>query len=141
MKKCQNKLNSFIKNHKNITFSGNKRYIQKSGEYYLKNIKSDRNNINEIKQINGYHNKIKNNNIQNKKCQKMNKNNILSNLTPIPITKKNFKVENKFEKDELNKAKRIAVLIRRYEYSANIRRNKFHEIKNCFYSTKVEIFI
>ncbi len=140
MKKCQNKLNSFIKNHKNITFSGNKRYIQKSGEYYLKNIKSDRNNINEIKQINRYHNKIKNNNIQNKKCQKMNKNNILSNLTPIPITKKNFKVENKFEKDELNKAKRTAVLIRRYEYSANIRRNNFHEIKNNFNLIKI-VFI
>ena len=140
MKKCQNKLNSFIKNHKNITFSGNKRYIQKSAEYYLKNIKSNKNNINEINQINEYQNKIKNNNIQNKKSQKMNKNKNLSNLTPIPITKKNCKVENKFEKDELNKAKRTAILIRRYEYSANIRKNNFHEIKHNFNLFKI-VFI
>ena len=141
MKKCQNKLNSFIKNHKNITFSGNKRYIQKSAEYYLKNIKSDKTNTGEIIQINEYQNKIKNNNnIQVKKIQKMNKNKNMNNLTPIPITKKNFNVENKFEKDELNKAKRTAVLIRRYEYSANIRRNNSYEIKNNFNLIKI-IFI
>ena len=33
LKKCQMKYNSFIREHRDITMSGNKRYDDKSGEY------------------------------------------------------------------------------------------------------------
>ena len=87
MKKCQNKLNKYIKNHKNITFSGNKRYIDKSGEYYLKNIKPENNNIITIKhQKEKEKNKNNKTNINLKKKIIPNRNKNSSNyLTPIPI--------------------------------------------------------
>ena len=143
MKKCQNKLNKYIKNHKNITFSGNKRYIDKSGEYYLKNIKPENNNIITIKhQKEKEKNKNNKTNINLKKKIIPNRNKNSSNyLTPIPIYRNNFNTENKFEKDELNNAERTAVLIRRYEYSVNVRRNNSQEYKNNKYNLVKIIFI
>ena len=143
MKKCQNKLNKYIKNHKNITFSGNKRYIDKSGEYYLKNIKPEKNNIITIKhQKEKEKNKNNKANINLKKKIIPNRNKNSSNyLTPIPIYRNNFNTENKFEKDELNNAERTAVLIRRYEYSVKVRRNNSQEYKNNKYNLVKIIFI
>ena len=47
LKKCQMKYNSFVKEHRDITMSGNKRYEDKSGEYYLQNLgKFQKNNLN-----------------------------------------------------------------------------------------------
>ena len=70
----------------------------------------------------------KNINLKKKIIPNRNKNS--SNyLTPIPIYRNNFNTENKFEKDELNNAERTAVLIRRYEYYVNVRRNNSQEYK------------
>ena len=42
------KYNSFIKEHKDLTMSGTKRYENKSGEYYLQNLgKFQKNNLNQ----------------------------------------------------------------------------------------------
>jgi len=48
LKKCQMKYNSYIKEHRDITMSGTKRYENKSGEYYLQNLdKFQKNNLNQ----------------------------------------------------------------------------------------------
>ena len=42
------KLASYIEKHKNITLSGTKRFSDKSGEYYLKNVLLKKNTNNKI---------------------------------------------------------------------------------------------
>ena len=43
------KYNSFIKEHRDITMSGTKRYEDKSGEYYLQNLEKFQKNLNSNK--------------------------------------------------------------------------------------------
>ena len=133
LNKSQLKLASFIKNHKDVTLQGTKRFMDKSGEYYLKNVQMQnrRHDFN-------YHKRGSLNNPQNlENC--LNNDNALkikkraskivtllpeNSLTPIPkkegINKTGF--ANGYKKKELNDAQRTAVFIRRLEYATSMKK-------------------
>ena len=136
LNKSQLKLASFIKNHKDVTLQGTKRFMDKSGEYYLKNVQMQnrRHDFN-------YHKRGSLNNPQNlENC--LNNDNALkikkraskivtllpeNSLTPIPkkegINKTGF--ANGYKKKELNDAQRTAVFIRRLEYATSMKKKLF----------------
>ena len=60
LNKSQLKLASYIKNNKNVTLQGTKRFMDKSGEYYLKNVQ-----MQNRKQDFNYHKRGSLNNPQN----------------------------------------------------------------------------
>ena len=130
------KLASFIDKHKSITLSGTKRFTDKSGEYYLKNvILENKNNkkklcrelsLSEPQNLNDCINKCKDINCIFEQACKIITKLPENSLTPIPINKQNI-IKNNFDKKELNNAERTAVFIRRYEYSTNVKNNS----NNC----------
>ena len=145
LNKSQLKLASFIKNHKDVTLQGTKRFMDKSGEYYLKNV-----------QMQNRHQDFKNhkrsslNNPQNlENCLNDNLLKIKrraskivtllpeNSLTPIPkkegINKTGF--ANGYKKKELNDAQRTAVFIRRLEYSTTMKKKMVKDNKD--YENKV----
>ena len=144
LNKSQLKLASYIKNNKNVTLQGTKRFMDKSGEYYLKNVQ-----MQNRKQDFNYHKRGSLNNPQNlENCLNDNLSKIKkraskivtllpeNSLTPIPkkegINKTGF--ANGIKKKELNDAQRTAVFIRRLEYSTSVKRkmvkgNKDYENK------------
>ena len=132
LNKSQLKLASYIKNNKNVTLQGTKRFMDKSGEYYLKNVQ-----MQNRKQDFNYHKRGSLNNPQNlENCLNDNLSKIKkraskivtllpeNSLTPIPkkegINKTGF--ANGIKKKELNDAQRTAVFIRRLEYSTSVKR-------------------
>jgi len=109
-----------------VTLSGTKRYSDKSGEYYLKNVLTNQ----KQKKI-----QKKNQNNIHKSCDfDINKNlkkgsKVISNkqldnyLTPIPMNPKKSIIKNKYDKAALNNAQKTAIFLRRIEYSTNMRKN------------------
>ena len=150
LNKSQLKLASFIKNHKDVTLQGTKRFMDKSGEYYLKNVQMQ-NRRQDFK----FHNRNSLNNPQNlEKCLNDNLLKIKkraskivtllpeNSLTPIPkkdgINKTGF--ANGYKKKELNDAQRTAVFIRRLEYATTMKKNLMKDDDDKDYEDKV-IFI
>ena len=70
LKKYQNNLTHFLQTHQDIKLSGNKRFKDKSGEYYLKNISNSE--IEKNKKSNSNLNIIDNKNINLKNIKKKN---------------------------------------------------------------------
>ena len=133
LNKSQIKLASYIKQNKNVTLQGTKRFSDKSGEYYLKNIQlqnrqkapgtSQRMSValnkpqNLENVLNGGINKIK------RKASKIVTLLPENALTPIPKKDtKDLGIADRFDKKELNDAQRTAVFIRRLEYATNTKR-------------------
>jgi hypothetical protein len=118
------RLASFLEKHKSITLSGTKRFSEKSGEYYLKNVILEKKNnekkklckklsLTKPQNLNDCINKCKGIKPIEKRASKIITKLPENSLTPIPINKKN-NIKNCFDKKELNDAERIAVFIRRY---------------------------
>ena len=146
LKKCQMKYNSFIRDHRDITMSGNKRYEDKSGEYYLQNLgKFQKNNLNiNQKSItslnindNNSHNANNNNYHSNKHIIKVKKKKLFDELIPIPIMKQKNKIKNDFEKKNLNNAMDNAKYIRRFQYSNNISQKQIQQYKEMKKSEQI----
>jgi len=134
LNKSQLKLASYIKAHNDVTLHGTKRFTDKSGEYYLKNVQlqNRRQDPNAPIKKNSLNNPI---NLEN--C--LNSGNIgkirrraskivtllpENSLTPIP--KKDginrLGMANGYGKKELKNAERTAVFIRRMEYATSMKR-------------------
>ena len=130
LNKSQLKLASYIKQNKNVTLEGTKRFMDKSGEYYLKNIQlQNKKRDNKRKSLNkplNLENCLKKRDF-NKIKRKASKIVTLlpeNSLTPIPKKKgvKDNNVANIYDKKELDEAQRTAVFIRRMEYSTSMKR-------------------
>ena len=140
LNKSQLKLASYIKANKNVTLEGTKRFMDKSGEYYLKNIQlQNKKKDNKRKSLNkpqNLENCLNNKNIKNikKKASKLVTLLPENSLTPIPKKKdvKDNNIANNYGKKELNDAQRTAVFIRRLEYSTSMKRQIIEDknIKN-----------
>ena len=134
LNKSQLKLASYIKANKNVTLEGTKRFMDKSGEYYLKNIQlQNKKKDKKRKALNKPQNLE---NCLNYKDIKKKASKIVTllpenSLTPIPKKKdvKDNSLANGFGKKELNDAQRTAVFIRRLEYSTSMKR-QINEDKN-----------
>ena len=143
LNKSQLKLASYIKANKDVTLQGTKRFTDKSGEYYLKNIQLQ----NSRQDPNSSVKKYSLNNPQNlENCLNRDINKIKrrasrivtllpeNSLTPIPkkdgIQKTGL--ANKYGKKELDDAQRTAVFIRRMEYATSMKRqmNEGKNLKN-----------
>ena len=127
LKKCQIRYNSFIKEHRDVTMSGTKRFEDKSGEYYLQNMnKFNKNNLNLNQKsvtslkLNNYNNNDNINYNSNKHMIKVKRKKIHDELIPIPTLKQKNKLKNDFEKKTLYNAMGNAKYLRRYQYSNNI---------------------
>ena len=156
LNKSQLKLASYIEQNKDVTLTGTKRFTDKSGEYYLKNVqlqkKQDKqgpltkklsltkpqNLDNCFSKLNGNLNKIRKN--ATKIITILPEN----SLTPIPVKEQNSVrgMAQIFNKKQYENAERVAVFIRRMEYSNGFRKhfNYKSEKKNNDYINKV-IFI
>ena len=137
LSKCHLKLASYIEQNKGVTLAGTKRFTDKSGEYYLKNIqlkkkkgqegavskklslRTPQNLENCLTKLNGNLNKIK------KSATKIVTVLPENSLTPIPVKEKNSVrgVAGLFNKQQYKNAERTAVFIRRMEYSTGVQRH------------------
>ena len=125
-------LANYIKSNKTkIILSGTKRFTDKSGEYYLKNVLIEKKNQNKIfkklsltqpTNIIECIKKLKGIQSLAAKADKIITKLPENSLTPIPTMSKK-KIKNRFENKELSNAERTAVFIRRVEYSTEIYRN------------------
>lgn len=123
---------NYIKSNKTkIILSGTKRFTDKSGEYYLKNVLIEKKNQNKIfkklsltqpTNIIECIKKLKGIQSLAAKADKIITKLPENSLTPIPTMSKK-KIKNRFENKELSNAERTAVFIRRVEYSTEIYRN------------------
>jgi len=120
-----------------VTLEGTKRFMDKSGEYYLKNIQlqnkrkdNKRKSLNKPLNLENCLNKKDINKIKRKASKIVT---LLpeNSLTPIPKKKgvKEDNVANIYDKKELDEAQRTARFIRRMEYSTSMKRQKI-ENKN-----------
>ena len=134
LNKSQLKLASYIEQNKDITLQGTKRFTDKSGEYYLKNVqlkkKQDKlgplskklsltkpqNLDNCFNKLNGNINKIRRN--ATKIITILPEN----SLTPIPVKEQSSVrgMAQAFNKRQYENAERVAVFIRRMEYSNGV---------------------
>ena len=135
LNKSQLKLASYIKANKDVTLQGTKRFTDKSGEYYLKNVqlqnrKQDpnstvKNTLNNPQNLENCLNRDINffNNIRRRASKIVT---LLPeySLTPIPKKEGIHKqgIANKFGKKELDDAQRTAVFIRRLEYATSMKK-------------------
>ena len=137
LNKSQLKLASYIEKNKDITLIGTKRFTDKSGEYYLKNVqlqkKQDKtgplskklslnhpqNLDNCFDKLNGNINKIRRN--ATKIITILPEN----SLTPIPVKEQNSVrgMAQAFNKKQYQNAERVAVFIRRMEYSNGVNKH------------------
>ena len=137
LSKCHLKLATYIEQNKDVTLAGTKRFTDKSGEYYLKNVqlikkkgqnaplskklslKSPQTLDNCFNILNGNLNKIKRN--ATKIITVLPEN----SLTPIPVKEKNAVrgVAGVFNKKQYQNAERTAVFIRRMEYSSGVQKH------------------
>ena len=154
LNKSQLKLASYIEQNKDITLTGTKRFTDKSGEYYQKNVqlqkKQDKvgpltkklsltkpqNLDNCFNKLNGNINKIRRN--ATKIITILPEN----SLTPIPVKEQNSikGMAQAFNKKQYKNAERVAVFIRRMEYSNGVINHMKPVKKNNEYINKV-IFI
>ena len=151
LNKSQLKLASYIEKNKDITLIGTKRFTDKSGEYYLKNVqlqkKQDKqgplskklslthpqNLDNCFNKLNGNINKIKRN--ATKIITILPEN----SLTPIPVKERNSVrgIAQAFDKKQYENAERVAVFIRRMEYSNGMKSHFRTQKKNMMYLNKI----
>ena len=137
LSKCHLKLATYIEQNKDVTLAGTKRFTDKSGEYYLKNVqlrkkkgqegvlskklslRSPQTLENCFSRLNGNLNKIKKN--ATKIITVLPEN----SLTPIPVKEKNAVrgVAGIFNKKQYQNAERTAVFIRRMEYSSGVQKH------------------
>ena len=142
LSKSQLKLASYIEQNKDVTLAGTKRFTDKTGEYYLKNVqlqkKKDKpgplikklsltrpqNLDNIFSKLHGNINKIKKN--ATKIITILPEN----SLTPIPVKEQNSVqgVAQSFNKKQYKNAERVAVFIRRMEYANGVK-NHFKSVK------------
>ena len=126
LKKCQMNYNTFLKENKDVTMSGTKRYEDKSGQYYLHNsIKFQRNKSNLLNKKSITKPTLTNYQNNNKNLIRVNKKKLYEELVPIPKIKQKNKIKSEFDKKNLNNAVNNAKYIRRYQYSKNLIQNKF----------------
>jgi hypothetical protein len=138
LNKSQLKLASYIKQNKDVTLQGTKRFTDKSGEYYLKNVQ-----LQNSQRDPHSHKKMSLNNPQNlENCLNRNIDRIKrkasrivtllpeNSLTPIPKKDgRNTGMADRYGKKELKDAERTAVFIRRMEYATSMKR-QMDEDKN-----------
>ena len=155
LNKSQLKLASYIEQNKDITLTGTKRFTDKSGEYYLKNVQLQKkqskngpltkklsltkpqNLDNCFNKLNGNINKIR------RKATKIITILPENSLTPIPFKEQNTVrgMAQVFNKKQYKNAERVAVFIRRMEYSNGVKKHRFKNMKkNNEYINKI-IFI
>ena len=130
LNRAQLQLASYIKEHSDVNLKGTKRFSDKSGEYYLKNILLGRKDINKrflqrlslTKPQNIFDciERAKDVQVISKKANKIITVLPENSLTPIPF--KND-VKNEIDKKMLNDAERTAVFIRRNEYAKGVFNN------------------
>jgi hypothetical protein len=143
LNKSQLKLASYIKANKDVTLQGTKRFMDKSGEYYLKNIQlqNSKQDPNSNVKKNSLNNPQNLENCLNRDINKIKKraSKIVTllpenSLTPIPKKEGINKagLANKYGKKELDDAQRTAVFIRRMEYATSMKRqmNEGRNMKN-----------
>ena len=150
LNKSQLKLASYIKANKDVTLQGTKRFTDKSGEYYLKNIQLQNTKQESIILKKNTLNKPQNlENCLNRDINKIKKraSKIVTllpenSLTPIPKKDGLHKtgLANRYGKKELDDAQRTAVFIRRMEYATSMKRS-VHENKSMKSHTKKIILI
>ena len=133
------KYNTFVKENRDVTMSGTKRYENKSGEYYLQNApKFGKNNLKYLDKkslTKPYLGKFNN----NKYLIRVNKNKIFDELVPIPKIKQNNKLKCDNDKRNLKDAVNNAKYIRRYQYSKNL--NQKQILKNKEIENNQQIFL
>ena len=136
LSKCHLKLASYIEQNKDVTLAGTKRFTDKSGEYYLKNVqlrkkkgqgalskrlslRTPQNLENCFNKLHGNLNKIK------KSATKIVTVLPENSLTPIPVKERNSVrgVAGIFNKKQYQNAERTAVFIRRMEYSSGVQKH------------------
>ena len=120
--------NSFLKENKDVTMVGTKRYDDKSGEYYLLNSeKLHKKNSNFLFQKYNTKPNLTNNN--NKNLIRVNKKKTYDELVPLPKVKQKNKIKCEYDEKNLNNAINNAKYIRRYQYSKNLitKQNKINE--------------
>ena len=136
LSKCHLKLATYIEQNKDVTLAGTKRFADKSGEYYLKNVQlKKKGKVGELTKklslrnpqtlencfsiLNGNLNKIK------RKATKIITVLPENSLTPIPVKEKNAVrgVAGVFNKKQYQNAERTAVFIRRMEYSSGVKKH------------------
>ena len=150
LNKSQLKLASYIEQNKDITLTGTKRFTDKTGEYYLKNVQLQKKQDNQplskklslthpqnldncFSKLNGNINKIKRN--ATKIITILPEN----SLTPIPVKEPNSVrgIAKSFEKRQYQNAERVAVFIRRMEYSNGMKSHFKAQKKNVIYLNKI----
>ena len=138
LNKSQLKLASYIKANKDVTLQGTKRFMDKSGEYYLKNIQLQNRKTNpNSKKVNSLNNPqnlencLNNGNIGKIKKRASKILTILpeNSLTPIPKKEgiNKLGMANGYGKKELKDAQRTAVFIRRLEYATSMKKQREDE--------------
>ena len=144
--KLQFSLANYIKSNKTkITLTGTKRFTDKTGEYYLKNVLVEKKNANKVSKKLSLRepmnlveciNRCKGIQLLITKADKVVTKLPENSLTPIPNINKQ-KIKNRFENKELSNAERTAVYIRRLEYSTGMIKTK----KKDYYDINKIIFI
>ena len=134
MNKSQLKLASYIKANNDVTLHGTKRFTDKSGEYYLKNIQmqnrrqdpnisSTKNSLNNPQYLENCVNSANLGKIRRRASKIVT---LLpeNSLTPIPKKEgiNKLGMANGYGKKELKNAERTAVFIRRMEYSTSMKK-------------------
>ncbi len=134
LNKSQLKLASYIKAHNDVTLHGTKRFTDKSGEYYLKNIQmqnrrqdpnttSKKNSLNNPQYLENCVNSANLGKIRRRASKIVT---LLPENSLTPIPKKDginrLGMANGYGKKELKNAERTAVFIRRMEYSTSMKR-------------------
>ena len=130
---------SYIKANKDVTLQGTKRFTDKSGEYYLKNIQLQNSRQDPNSTVKNTLNNPQNlENCLNRDISKIRRraSKIVTllpenSLTPIPKKEGINKtgLANKYGKKELDDAQRTAVFIRRMEYATSMKK-QMNEGKN-----------
>ena len=130
---------SYIKANKDVTLQGTKRFTDKSGEYYLKNIQLQNSRQDPNSTVKNTLNNPQNlENCLNRDINKIRRraSKIVTllpenSLTPIPKKEGIHKtgLANKYGKKELDDAQRTAVFIRRMEYATSMKK-QMNEGKN-----------
>ena len=140
LKKCQMNYNTFLKENKDVTMSGTKRYEDKSGQYYLHNsIKFQRNKSNLLNKKSITKPTLTNYQNNNKNLIRVNKKKLYEELVPIPKIKQKNKIKSEFDKKNLNNAVNNAKYIRRYQYSKNLIQKQIHHYNEI--QTKEKIIV
>ena len=133
LNKSQLKLASYIKAHNDVTLHGTKRFTDKSGEYYLKNVQmqnskqdptsNKKNSLNTPQNIENCLNSMNFGKIKRRASKIVT---LLpeNSLTPIPRKDgiNRLAMANGYGKKELKNAERTAVFIRRMEYATSMKR-------------------